>query len=161
LKRTLIILAMAVTYVVGISYALKYLPFADTPAWIKPLFTSKLHGVLVWMKIRHTVIVVFVSALMSLLLLRFDKKTALFDALAIGTLSVIYGVIFKWVFYYINDLPSGGPSIFTLVEVTDYLAVGFVLPVFVAVMRKLTWSQPPSNNGEVQDAANDAAPHTP
>jgi Na+/proline symporter len=113
------------------------------------------------MEIRQKVVVIFLGALLSLLIVKYDREKAMIDAFAIGTVSALIGIISNWIFYRQYDLHSGGPNIFTWVEVLDYLAVGFAIPAIVAIIRKLSRRQQPSNNGVVQDAAKDAAPHTP
>ena len=163
LRRILIVLIIVVLFVIGISHGMAHLPFSNTPAWIKSLFTKNWHGTIAWIKIRHTIVVILIGGFLSLLLIKCDKRNAQIDAVFIGFLSVLYCVIYKWVLCRIYHLPFGGPSLFTWVEVTDYLAIGLAIPAIVAVIQKfLKWpTKPPPNKGLVLDAANDAAPHTP
>jgi len=154
MKRTIIILTVVVIYVFAVWTMLVSLPFLETPPLLKTLFTKNWQSFIVWMKIRHAFSVAVVGGILALLLVRYDKRTAQIDALIIGAFSVLWAVFFQWVITGINI------SI-TWIEITDYLVIGLAIPVLVAVIRKLTWSQLPSNNEVVQDAAKDAAPHTP
>jgi len=146
MKRTLIILTVVVLYVLGIWFAMVNLPFVGTPETLKSLFAKDWHGSLAWIKIRHTVAVLIVGGLLSLFLVKYDQKTAKTDSCIIGALSVLYGVIFKWVFLGIYGIRTGGSSIFTWIDVTDYLVIGLAIPVLVVIInRSAKQVQPPSN----------------
>jgi hypothetical protein len=134
LKRTLIIFTVASMYIIGIGYALVYLPFPAAPEIFNSLFSKNWYGSLVWIIIRHKVAVAIIGGLLSLLLVKYDDKTAQIDANIIGALSILYCVIFKWYFLGIYVLRTGKDSIFTWIDVTDYLAIGVAIPLLVAII---------------------------
>lgn len=146
MKRTLIILTVVVLYIVGIWLAMVNLPFVATPETFKSLFAKEWYGSLAWIKIRHTVAVVIVGGVLSMLLVRYDRKTATIDSCIIGALSILYGVIFKWYFLGIKGLRIGGSSIFTWIDVTDYLVIGLAVPVLVEIITRLAKRIQPSSN---------------
>lgn len=88
------------------------------------------------MEIRQKVTVIFLGALLSFLIIKYDRDKALFDAFSIGFVSVLIGIISNWLFYRQYGLSSDGPFIFRLIEVADYLAVGLAIPAIVAIVRK-------------------------
>jgi hypothetical protein len=128
MKRTANILIAVVIYVVAIWCVLVYLPFSETPAWLKSLFTKSWQSTLAWMKIRHTFAVVFVGSLLALHLVRHDKRTAQINALVIGAFSVLWGIVFRWAII--------GASSLTRVEITDSLAIGLAIPALVAIVNR-------------------------
>lgn len=66
----------------------------------------------------------------ALLLIRENKETAQIDAVVIGVLTVLWGLVFRWVIIGDGDLGW--------VEITDYLTTGLAVPVLVAVIIKPT-----------------------
>lgn len=146
MKRALIILTAVVLYFIGIWYAMVILAFADTPEVLKSIFSKSWYGMLAWIIIRHKVAVVIVGGLLSLLLIKYDNKTAQIDSFIVGALSIMYVVIYKWVFLGIKGLRIGEGGIFTWIDITDYLAIGLAIPILVAIINWLAkWLHPPSN----------------
>jgi len=125
MKRTLIILAVAVLYVIAVSSALRCLPFADTPELFKSLFTNSCQGAIAWMKFRHTVVVVIISGFLALLLIHYDNRKAQVNAFVVAALAVLWGGVFRLAIIGVNNLTWG--------EITDYITIGAAIPVFVAI----------------------------
>jgi len=135
-KRSLLILTIVALYVVAISFAMKYLPCPDPPTWIRSHFTKSTY-VIAWIKIWYTVVVLFISGLLALLLVRYDRRTAQFDAYIIGSLSVLWGVVFTWAI-------TGEINV-TWEEITDNLTIWLAIPALVAVVNRVSKMLPPSN----------------
>jgi len=68
---------------------------------------------------------------LALLIIRYDKKTAQVDAVIIGVLSIVWGVVYKWIFY---DSSYKSTGLLGWVELTDYLVVALAIPTFVAIL---------------------------
>ena len=128
-KKGLIIIAVVLVYVFSISYALMYLPFSETPGWLASLFNKKTHGTLLWLKMRHLFVVTLLSFCLAWLLARSDRNNALINSLAVGALSVLWGVGFSWMIV--------GTIYFGWIEVTDYLVIALAIPLWTAVLFSL------------------------
>ena len=137
-KRTVLIVAVLVLYVIGISSALVSIPFQKPPDFLESIFSTSYIGTLAWIKIRHSVIVLIVGGVLSLLIVKFNKDSAQLDAIIIGALTILYSVIFKYVVVWNYGLLADGFrfNIFTWFELTDYLVMGACIPALVAIIRK-------------------------
>jgi hypothetical protein len=126
MKRHLVTLLLAALYVLAVSFALKVVPFDNAPEGFRALFTKSWHGSLMWLKIRHLIIVCLIACLPALLLLRADKGKAQIDAIVIGAITLLWGVFLRWVI--------AGTAGWSWLEVTDYLTTALAIPVMVAVI---------------------------
>jgi uncharacterized membrane protein YeiH len=128
MKRTLKILLFAALYVLVLSFALKIIPFDNPPAAFRALFTKSFHSVLTWMKIREVAIVAVVGWIVALLIIRENAEKARFNAIVIGIVTVLWGLVFRWTII-------GGVDL-SWYEVSDYLTTGLAVPVLVTVIEK-------------------------
>jgi len=113
MKRTLIILAVAVLYVIAVSSALRFMPFADIPVLLKSLFTSSWQGAIAWMRFRHTIIVGIIGGLLALFLIHYDNRKAQINAFVVAVLAILWGGVFRLAIIGVNNLTWG--------EITDYI----------------------------------------
>ena len=131
MKRHLLTLLLAVLYVLVVSFALRILPFDSAPEAFRALFTKSWHGSLLWLKIRHLIVVCIIACLLALLLVRVDKAKAQVDAIVIGTITLLWGVGLRWAI--------AGATGWSWLEVTDYLTTALAVPVMVAVIGSRHW----------------------
>lgn len=155
MKRFLFILSAVIIYVVAISTALSYLPFADAPTWFSLLIKAK-HPIIIWLKIRHTLIVLACGAMASAYILKCDAEKRYFDAWIIGISSFLFGVIETIIIKYQLckeiKLPFTWANTSNLLEVTDHLLILFAIPVLVGLFSRF-WK-----NGNKTRSNQDARP---
>jgi len=125
IKRSMTIIGVVLVYVFGISYALKYLPLQETPEWLAALFNRKIHASLFWWKMRHLLVVMLLSYCLAQLLIRQDRNNARTNSISVGLLSVLWGIGFAWV--VVGTIHLGWT------EITDYLVIGFGIPLWTAL----------------------------
>lgn len=139
MKRFLFILIAVIIYVVVISTALSYVPFADVPTWFRQLFKTK-YAIIVWLKIRHTLIVLACGAMAAAYIVKFDAEKRYFDAWIIGISSFLFGVsemiIIKYQLCKEVELPFTWANTTNLLEVTDHLLILFAIPALVGLFSR-------------------------
>ena len=139
MRRFLFILSSVIIYTVAISTALGYLPFADAPTWFRLIFKTK-YAILIWFKIRHTLIVLACGVMASACIVKCDAEKRYFDAWAIGISSFLFGVFeaitIKYQLCKEVQLPFTWANTSNLLEVTDHLLILFAIPVFVGLFSK-------------------------
>jgi hypothetical protein len=127
-KRSITIIGVVLVYVFGISYALMYLPFNETPDWLVSLFNRRMYGALLWLKIRQLLVVTLISYCLAWFLVRHERKNARMNSIAVGALSVLWSVGFAWVVV--------GSIYLSWIEITDYLVIGLGIPLWTTVISK-------------------------
>jgi hypothetical protein len=130
MKRTLKILLLAALYVLALSFALKVIPFDKPPDIFRALFSKISHSELAWAKLKEVLIIAVIAWILALIIIRENAENALFDAVVIGILTVLWGLVFRWAII-------GGVGL-SWYEATDYLTTGLAVPVLVAAITKCT-----------------------
>lgn len=137
MKRILKTLFLTTLYVLALSFALKVIPFDNPPNAFSVLFAKSSHSELTWLKMRGIAIVAVIAWMLALFLIRKSAEKAQFDAVVIGILTVLWGLVFRW-----TIIGAVGLSWY---EVSDYLTTGLAVPVLVAVIAKYTKGKRTSN----------------
>lgn len=139
MRRLLFILFAVIIYVVVISTALSYLPFADVPTWFRQIIKTKF-AIIIWMKIRHTLIVLACGSVASAYIVKCDAEKRYFDAWIIGISSFLFGVfeaiIIKYQLCKAVELPFTWANTTNLLEVTDHLLILFAIPALVGLFSR-------------------------
>jgi hypothetical protein len=126
MKNVMIIIGVTLIYVIGIAYALMYLPFYDVPESLGSLFDRSSYGTLLWLKMRQFVVVAFIGSALAMFLLRYDRKNVQINSLLVGVMSVLWGIVFSWVVV--------GTVYLGWIEITDYLVVGLWIPLSTSLL---------------------------
>lgn len=127
MKRHIITLFLTIAFIFTVSTALQILPY-DPPMFMASLQNPD--GMLAWLKVRQAVVVSVIASLAAFFLVSQNRKKAQVDAVAVGVLTVLWGLGLRWIF-----VGSEGWSWF---EVTDYLTTALSVPAMVAVAKRIT-----------------------
>ena len=111
------------------------------PEWLKLILGTNLATTLLWMKIRHTFVVLIIGTIIAFMLTKYDHKRATADAWIIGVSSVIFGVIqlirIRYSFYEGLGQPFDWSVFLTWTEVTDHLMILIAIPLLVAIRNQM------------------------
>jgi len=145
--RFILILIAVICYLVAISTALAYLPFASVPEWFKLIFGKNLAATLFWLKIRHTFVVLIIGIIVAFVLTKYDRKRATVDAWIIGVSSATFAVIqvirIRYGFYEGLGKPVDWSVFLTWAEITDHLLILIAIPLLVLIIDQV--NKEPSN----------------
>lgn len=140
--------ALIVCYALLLWVALRYMPFDDAPTWFKTLFEPKWRGVLIWIKIRHTAVVLTVAVPIASAIIKLFKAKKLLVGAIIGMSMAISSEVINFSFSLQFQLSKDVASYISMrvhdsiiplwVPLSDFLVIAGAIPLFVWLITQYT-----------------------